>query len=491
MRVQNEGTGKSSWWVLNPDANHAMKTPRRPRALTMDSKSYERQRRGRGAAGLQLGLPRSRVPSGMDPSEMTSPSIHSDPIDPFQMEYRVRASSFGGHLSPPLETVQEPDTNDPSDLCRFTPTMPGSNLPPLFGDGSETLSETLADIFAGDLKMSSSDVGSSEMMSPGSRVGGYCGENQFGGHEMDYFRPLDVYPSQHYGNSSGYPCMSGYPPTSNGCRNTTAMECGGNADHMGMGERNGMGMMLNDCAAAGAMRNRVGSFNANSSRPQLGYHSMSLTEMQDVKPQMSCVFQNGGMPSSHPNPQSSNVVFSSNPMMQARPDSGWFGGQPSTSGTPAQPQPSHYGSQQQQPRLTQAAIARILAERPHLMAKMQQLIKMKREQLAAQLQQHHQQMLANSSMPAHGCGNGLHMAQEMPGSNSSPLVTSSTSDIMSTTPPMASTSFFPTDLDLNGLDFSAIDMDCDIDQVIKHEITLDGKLDFMFDGLPTTGSVSN
>src|SRR5258706_359104 len=45
MRVQNEGTGKSSWWIMNPDAARSVKTPRRPRALTLDTKSYERQRR--------------------------------------------------------------------------------------------------------------------------------------------------------------------------------------------------------------------------------------------------------------------------------------------------------------------------------------------------------------------------------------------------------------------------------------------------------------
>jgi len=35
------------------------------------------------------------------------------------------------------------------------------------------------------------------------------------------------------------------------------------------------------------------------------------------------------------------------------------------------------------------------------------------------------------------------------------------------------------------VDFGGAAMDCDIDQVIRHELALDGKLDFMFDSLPT------
>ena len=38
MRVQNEGAGKSSWWVINPDAKPG-KAPRRPRGGSMDNKS--------------------------------------------------------------------------------------------------------------------------------------------------------------------------------------------------------------------------------------------------------------------------------------------------------------------------------------------------------------------------------------------------------------------------------------------------------------------
>ncbi|KAB1269230.1 Forkhead box protein O6 [Camelus dromedarius] len=36
IRVQNEGTGKSSWWMLNPEGGKTGKTPRR-RAVSMDN----------------------------------------------------------------------------------------------------------------------------------------------------------------------------------------------------------------------------------------------------------------------------------------------------------------------------------------------------------------------------------------------------------------------------------------------------------------------
>lgn len=44
MRVQNEGTGKSSWWMLNPDAKQGKSVRRR--AASMETSRYEK-RRGR------------------------------------------------------------------------------------------------------------------------------------------------------------------------------------------------------------------------------------------------------------------------------------------------------------------------------------------------------------------------------------------------------------------------------------------------------------
>ncbi|KAK1786404.1 hypothetical protein P4O66_018092 [Electrophorus voltai] len=48
VRVQNEGTGKSSWWMLNPEGSKSGKSPRR-RAASMDNTGKFAKSRGRAA----------------------------------------------------------------------------------------------------------------------------------------------------------------------------------------------------------------------------------------------------------------------------------------------------------------------------------------------------------------------------------------------------------------------------------------------------------
>ncbi|XP_062386277.1 forkhead box protein O6b [Sardina pilchardus] len=64
IRVQNEGTGKSSWWMLNPEGGKMGKGPRR-RAVSMDSNGTKylkcrgrvsRKRAGQGAPGGGAGM---------------------------------------------------------------------------------------------------------------------------------------------------------------------------------------------------------------------------------------------------------------------------------------------------------------------------------------------------------------------------------------------------------------------------------------------------
>ncbi|KAH8421189.1 hypothetical protein KR009_003445, partial [Drosophila setifemur] len=76
MRVQNEGTGKSSWWMLNPEAKPGKSVRRR--AASMETSRYEK-RRGRakkrvealrqaGVVGLNDATPSpsSSVSEGLD-----------------------------------------------------------------------------------------------------------------------------------------------------------------------------------------------------------------------------------------------------------------------------------------------------------------------------------------------------------------------------------------------------------------------------------------
>ncbi|XP_040576817.1 uncharacterized protein [Lepeophtheirus salmonis] len=49
VRVQNEGTGKSSWWIINPDVKPGVK-PSRRRAMSMETSSARQRKNNLGAA---------------------------------------------------------------------------------------------------------------------------------------------------------------------------------------------------------------------------------------------------------------------------------------------------------------------------------------------------------------------------------------------------------------------------------------------------------
>jgi forkhead box protein O3 len=108
MRVQNEGTGKSSWWMINPEAKPG-KAARR-RATSMETQKYEKKR-GRVKKKVEqlknrLTLDHNATPS---PSSSVSEGLDMFPESPlhhgFQLspEFRPRASSNAsscGRLSP-------------------------------------------------------------------------------------------------------------------------------------------------------------------------------------------------------------------------------------------------------------------------------------------------------------------------------------------------------------------------------------------------------
>ncbi|XP_001512968.3 forkhead box protein O1 [Ornithorhynchus anatinus] len=109
IRVQNEGTGKSSWWMLNPEGGKSGKSPRR-RAASMDNNSKFAKSRGRAAkkkAALQAGQEGSGdSPGSQFPKWPASPGSHSN--DDFEnwSTFRPRtssnASTISGRLSPIL-----------------------------------------------------------------------------------------------------------------------------------------------------------------------------------------------------------------------------------------------------------------------------------------------------------------------------------------------------------------------------------------------------
>ncbi|XP_021708375.1 forkhead box protein O isoform X2 [Aedes aegypti] len=92
MRVQNEGTGKSSWWMLNPDAKPGKSVRRR--AASMETSKYEKRRgrvrkrveaiRQQAALGLATTSLNDATPS---PSSSVSENLDSFPESPLHRTY--------------------------------------------------------------------------------------------------------------------------------------------------------------------------------------------------------------------------------------------------------------------------------------------------------------------------------------------------------------------------------------------------------------------
>ncbi|KAG7188070.1 hypothetical protein KM043_013233 [Ampulex compressa] len=118
MRVQNEGTGKSSWWMINHDAKPG-KSPRRRAPLVETSKS-DKGGRGRRKKTLEtlrnevlqidaIPSPTSSVSEGVD----FYPDSPLQPGSGYQMPHEFRPRSMtapsGGRLTPNPAIPAEPD----------------------------------------------------------------------------------------------------------------------------------------------------------------------------------------------------------------------------------------------------------------------------------------------------------------------------------------------------------------------------------------------
>ncbi|XP_061193279.1 forkhead box protein O-like [Saccostrea echinata] len=123
MRIQNEGTGKSSWWVINPDAKPG-KTPRR-RVSSMETKSYEKRR---GRVKKKVEAMRAALENN-SPSSTTEDYLDSPLSFQLSPDFRPRASSNAsscGRLSPIPASI-EPDLHD-NQVPRMSPIHWGQEL---------------------------------------------------------------------------------------------------------------------------------------------------------------------------------------------------------------------------------------------------------------------------------------------------------------------------------------------------------------------------
>lgn len=78
MRVQNEGTGKSSWWMINPDAKPGKSVRRR--AASMETSKFEK-RRGRVKKKVEA-LRNGHADATPSPSSSVSESLDLFPDSP-------------------------------------------------------------------------------------------------------------------------------------------------------------------------------------------------------------------------------------------------------------------------------------------------------------------------------------------------------------------------------------------------------------------------
>ncbi|XP_062846032.1 forkhead box protein O6b [Trichomycterus rosablanca] len=148
IRVQNEGTGKSSWWMLNPEGGKMGKGPRR-RAATMDNGTKYLKTRGRisrkNATGVGRGL--GAGPGMQGSPEHGSPAgkcgmgVGSDEFDAWaDLHSRTSssASTLSGCLSPIIAEA-EPDEPEEGGLsCSASPRLypsPTSTRSPALGTG--------------------------------------------------------------------------------------------------------------------------------------------------------------------------------------------------------------------------------------------------------------------------------------------------------------------------------------------------------------------
>nr|CAD7462120.1 unnamed protein product [Timema tahoe] len=139
MRVQNEGTGKSSWWMINPDAKPG-KSARR-RATSMETSKFEKRR---GRVKKKVDALRNGLIPGPDttpsPSSSLSEGLDLFPESPlhaatgFQLspDFRPRASSNASscsRLSPiPAIMGAEPDWSSPPYTPGYGPEQLAGNL---------------------------------------------------------------------------------------------------------------------------------------------------------------------------------------------------------------------------------------------------------------------------------------------------------------------------------------------------------------------------
>lgn len=149
VKVQNEGQGKSSWWMVNPEGGKGGKAPRR-RAVSMDNSKYIKGARGRATkkkASLQAAQDGSSESSSSLSKWTGSPtSRSSDELDAwtdFRSRTNSNASTLSGRLSPILANLELDEVPDDDPLSPMLYSTPSSMSPSTGPTGLSDLAGTM------------------------------------------------------------------------------------------------------------------------------------------------------------------------------------------------------------------------------------------------------------------------------------------------------------------------------------------------------------
>nr|XP_056715783.1 forkhead box protein O4 [Euleptes europaea] len=135
IKVHNEATGKSSWWMLNPEGGKSGKAPRR-RAASMDNSSKLAKVRGKTSkkkAAMQVAPePPADSPGSQYPKWPGSPSARSNEDSDVWTSIRPRTSSNASTISLGLSPIltEQDDLPDEELLPSLVYSSASSNVPP-------------------------------------------------------------------------------------------------------------------------------------------------------------------------------------------------------------------------------------------------------------------------------------------------------------------------------------------------------------------------
>ncbi|XP_009868565.1 PREDICTED: forkhead box protein O4, partial [Apaloderma vittatum] len=156
IKVHNEATGKSSWWMLNPEGGKSGKAPRR-RAASMDNSSKLAKVRGKTSKkkpSLQSASESTAdSPGSQFPKWPGSPSSRSNEDSDMWNTFRPRTSSNASTISARLSPIltEQDDLHDEELLPSLVYSSASSNVPP-------TVTEELELIDGLNLMSSSSSI---------------------------------------------------------------------------------------------------------------------------------------------------------------------------------------------------------------------------------------------------------------------------------------------------------------------------------------------